>query len=409
MHAQTPQSYTVEGMSKYSAFGEATFSHYADAYTKIAASYTDNREYIEGATDAVKTGAKSYFKDLLAFECAILDFTCAMERTKDHILDLAAAGVTGLGLIKDFVFGEKEKHALPSTYEDYFNYTYPSMVQPKQGFEIQVKGSFNPVVITSDGTLQMTYGVINDISGNATPMYCTHGNAGCGSLLSSPKVVSFNLANATKSNIISYYIQTGVSITFRAATTSQPIEAPTTPSPNFTQINNYIQNNPLPVVQPPNYYPLLKCSNDDVSLELKNNDFYLDDQLIQIPFNGLYNRNNEECQLHFTTDPIVINDKNEVVIVLPDNTTKSIILGDTNEPTLPVTPIDTSLLQYIRNSYDYAVNAVQTGVHGLQTVTSGFLGITTLVGSVFAFMPTEVVVFITGAFLVTIGLWVVKR
>lgn len=74
-----------------------------------------------------------------------------------------------------------------------------------------------------------------------------------------------------------------------------------------------------------------------------------------------------------------------------------------------VAPIDGGLIAYVRNSYDYAVSAVQTGVDGLQKVTSGFIGITAIAGSVFAFMPEEMSIYIIGAFLITIGLWVVKR
>lgn len=397
-------SYDVKALSKYAGFGESVFSYYTNGYASVAASHTENKAYLDGVTDSIEEGSRSFFKRLISRDCGTFDFSCAMEKTSDHILSIGAAAMTGMGLVREFFFGRAEEEGTVDTsiFDEYFDYV-SLQISPKTGYEIVVNYGTNVTIVPWNGSL--------NFSSNYSAGYIRVCIAGqCNRVASDQKEISTEyFQSINKGNVLSKFADFGLSIGFRESSTQKPVNPIFVPNPNYTTINNYVQNEPLPVLQQPNIYPVLKCTNNDIELQLKNNDFFLDGQLLQIPFNGEYVHSGQQCELKFNTDPIVINEKNEVVIVLPDNTTQPLVIGETDTPTHPIEPIDTSILQYIRNSYDYAVSAVQTGVDGLQKVTTGFVGLTTIAGSVFAFMPTEMTVFITGAFLVVIGLWVVKR
>lgn len=179
----------------------------------------------------------------------------------------------------------------------------------------------------------------------------------------------------------------------KIVTIPQPIER--TIDNIVNNINNYPKDYTIDSVQ-----PQLVCPNYDVNLQFDNGTFKTKQgQIITLDANEKTTFNNETCSLDFVFPQIEYDDE----------TNKLVVGGNDLSPVIPVDPIDMGILDYIRNSYNYAVTAVQTGVHGLETVTKGFVGITALAGSVFGFLPPEITNYILGAFLISIGLWVVKK
>lgn len=71
--------------------------------------------------------------------------------------------------------------------------------------------------------------------------------------------------------------------------------------------------------------------------------------------------------------------------------------------------IDGSMLAYVKNSYDYAVNAVKAGVDGLNTILAGSAGLIALYANIFDWLPEEVTILLTSGLLLMIGLRVFRR
>ena len=71
--------------------------------------------------------------------------------------------------------------------------------------------------------------------------------------------------------------------------------------------------------------------------------------------------------------------------------------------------VDGSILTYIKNSYDYAVNAVKTGSDGLKTIVEGSAGLIALYSNIFDWLPDEVTILLTSGLLLMIGLRVFRR
>lgn len=71
--------------------------------------------------------------------------------------------------------------------------------------------------------------------------------------------------------------------------------------------------------------------------------------------------------------------------------------------------IDGGLISYIKNSYDYAVNAVKAGADGLQSILAGSAGLIALYSNIFDWLPEEVTILLTSGLLLMIGLRVFRK
>lgn len=129
-----------------------------------------------------------------------------------------------------------------------------------------------------------------------------------------------------------------------------------------------------------------------------------------------------QLQIEQKTDNLIVIDENDLIPIVnpPYELTKekediiNQIIIEINNGGVPggggtVQPIDQGLIAYVRNSYDYATNAITTGVQGIQSLTTGLVGMSALIGSVFAYLPPEILTFVGSAFIITAGLWVFKK
>lgn len=86
-----------------------------------------------------------------------------------------------------------------------------------------------------------------------------------------------------------------------------------------------------------------------------------------------------------------------------DKTTKQIVSCKDIEA------VDGGLIAYIKNSYDYAVNAVKAGVDGVNTIVAGSAGLMTLYSNIFDWLPDEATVILTSGLLLMVGLRVFRK
>lgn len=86
-----------------------------------------------------------------------------------------------------------------------------------------------------------------------------------------------------------------------------------------------------------------------------------------------------------------------------DKTTRQVV------PCGEIEAIDGSLLTYLKNSYDYAVNAVKTASDGLKSIVEGSTGLIALYSNIFDWLPDQVTVILTSGLLLMIGLRVFRR
>lgn len=186
-------------------------------------------------------------------------------------------------------------------------------------------------------------------------------------------------------------------------TDTRPILVNATPAPITNLTNNII--NELDTSKfnedyTPTVVPQLLCPTGVVDLTFTNGQFKTKEgQIVLIGQNETSTYLDEVCNLDFKFPEVYYH----------EDTGKLIVGGNDLVSSEPVKDIDYGIIDYIKNSYDYATTAISTAVKGLESIGSSVIALGTFVGSVFVFLPPEMTIFIMSAFALACGLWVIKK
>lgn len=157
-----------------------------------------------------------------------------------------------------------------------------------------------------------------------------------------------------------------------------------------------------------NVIPILVCGEQEpIPLHYIDGVFHilLGDTIIPILLNdGKVTYNGLNCHIDFKFPNIELEPTGNIKI---DG--ESIARIPIGEVPPPPEDLDTSILGYIRKSYEFASQVIATGVDGLRSIIAGTYGLITFSTSLFAFLPPEILALFIGGFSIALGLWVFKR
>lgn len=218
-----------------------------------------------------------------------------------------------------------------------------------------------------------------------------------------------NGGEITLYHLLQYYVLAGgspiVLVSIEDLEQTKPILIEKIPEPVENIINNIINHNyddeRLEDYEP-TVEPILVCPTDKIPLTFVDGEFKTSENVvITLLEDETTTHNNENCQLDFEFPEIYYHPDGKLVV---DGLDLSPIKGNS-----PVDDFDGGIVEYIRNSYNYATSVVSTGVNGLKSIVTGTSGLVTLMGSTFAFLPPELLTFMIGGFAIALGLWVFKK
>lgn len=174
-------------------------------------------------------------------------------------------------------------------------------------------------------------------------------------------------------------------------------------------VNNYNDGQRFDENYTPSAMPYLVCGNGNIDLNYTDGVFYTKEQtrslnVVLVSPDGKANYSGQECLIDFKFPELEFDELTGDITADGQSLVRI--------PSLPSEPpedYDYTLLGYIRNSYEYATTFITTGVEGLRSIVVGTTGLLSLVGSVFSFLPTELLTLIIGGFGIALGLWVIKK
>lgn len=181
-----------------------------------------------------------------------------------------------------------------------------------------------------------------------------------------------------------------------------PVQTSGVPPSIGNVFNNIIDSGyDYPQDYTPTVQPTLVCPSFNVNLDFADGVFKTSEGLPLTLNNESAVYNGENCNLDFTFPEIVYHEP-----------TNKLLVGDND-----LSPIsngvdagyDLTIVEYIRNSYNYATSVISSGVNGLKSIVSGSAGLVTFSSSLFGFLPPELLTLFIGGFSIALGLWVFKK
>lgn len=193
-------------------------------------------------------------------------------------------------------------------------------------------------------------------------------------------------------------------------------------NPDFDKVYNVIKNFPPDQqIAIPELRPSLTCpGGEKINLAIDGSTFLgKDGSVMVVDKNGTATVNGTTCnlnwelpQMDYIDDKPAMTDKdgNWVDIVTGDFL-KCVVTGDC-KPSVPgdkVEDLDTSLIAYVKNAYEYATGVLKTATDGLKSLAAGAKDLTALFGVFFSWLPKEMVVLMSSGLGLAIGLRLFRK
>lgn len=386
-----------EEMGEYDGYLEAFYESYVTNSAYVAARYTENLGYVEGIISQLKQNVKAVVDELKST-------SCNDEPNCNSAIELYKKIIAGTATIFDFVknfFDDEEENFYQyddSWYANYFGFQSALNIKTVSGYEFVVK-DYNGVIYYNTE--------VSGASSYANALMRVGGEY----IGVKPDVLfdeTWGVVGQSWSHTAFMIASSKLGVTIGIRSTGSDVEEKPPIDTNYGTINNYIQNNNNLVH--PDYKPQigaqLVCPSATTNLDIVGgalmlNDYTLDvnKQTGQTVFNG------ENCLVNFIPTMPEITDDGRIVAINSDGTRVDL---ETNLP-INVDDMDYSLIEYVSNAYNYATTVIQNGVNGLRSIISGTSGLITFTGSMFAFLPPEILSLFIGGFSIALGLWVFKK
>lgn len=182
----------------------------------------------------------------------------------------------------------------------------------------------------------------------------------------------------------------------------------------------------VPIPEPKAF---LSCPNGTkIQLDINGSTFLNSEgQVLAVAKDGTANIDSQICNLGWEKPVVKYDEGNRAVVQKPDGKWQDIesglISGEGNGngngmqcvengvvvPCNDIEKPDGSILEYIKNSYEYATGLIETAVNGLKSLASGAVGITSLYKTFFGWLPNEITVLMASGLGIMIGLRVFRK
>lgn len=428
---QAPQAsaavnYDHNALLEYKGYGEAMYETVVEQTTFVSGQYTENKQYVKDSIGQIKDYANFWLNE----QGNLKDACNGLQIFTKHCLGEMVSTAGGYALtVGDFVknlFTDKQDDDETREFLDYqsvygycFDFSAPSI-------SFNRKAGCSATVTMPDGyTFKMglyTSGIGVSYTTNPNKVFAYAGNNSTRAFLpdefNTPSE-AINKASELRESFNSIYstaVRAGIKIdvTLDGSLIQKPILE--TPQRNFT---NYIKDNPVQI-QTPTPKAYLNCP-DGTRIDMAiNGSTFLDanGQVMNVNTDGTAEVSTQICNLGWEKQQVdYVDDK--AAITDPDGNWLDIVSGELLEcvllekcevtPPSEIEPIDNSLIEYVKNAYEYATSVLKTATDGLKSLGNGAKELTALFGVFFSWLPREMVVLMSSGLALMIGLRLFRK
>lgn len=390
----------IEEYKEYDSFMKRYAEHSSELLYLMSVSYDSNKHYFKENLEQYKEAFKGTFTGEMIHQFLDLDEASNGLMSKPVAFFATAADLTSelFGKIKDF-FGTK-------SYDDVGFTSVTDTIYAPDGMAFVVKQTGLELARYLSVSSTGSYGYI-DVKFR-----------GVNGFLSQLATLNYNAASDENKRLVQRYDankgdfqrfydmwlgfgQPEIKLISLSDNKERPVYNISYPSGLSDTVDNIVNNiHNYPQDYTPTVQPQLVCPSGKIKLDYVNGQFKtVDNEVIALATDETTTYNGSTCNLDFDFPEIYYH----------EGSNKLIVGGEELTPTLPVPPMDMGILEYIRNSYDFAISAIDTAVIGLESIGGSVIALGTFVGSVFVFLPQQMTTFIMAAFVLAAGLWVIKR
>lgn len=174
--------------------------------------------------------------------------------------------------------------------------------------------------------------------------------------------------------------------------------------PTFYKNNfNNMKSNPS-TIQPvyiPQLQPKLSCSGSDKVVRIDGNGGFIDGNGLSVSADG--------CNVVWQKPNVVVDDDKISLVDLISGLSFDPFKGQLPVVNEEIKPLDNTLLQYVKNAYEYATGTLKVATDGLKSLALGAKDLTLLFGIFFSWLPTEMVVLMSSGLGIMIALRIFRR
>ncbi|MGE7984728.1 hypothetical protein [Solibacillus sp. NPDC093137] len=441
---QAPQAsaavnYDHNALLEYKGYGEAVYETVVEQTTFITGQYTDNKQYVKDSMGQIKDYANFWLNE----QGTIHDACSGTQIFTKNCLGELTSSAGGYALtVGDFIknlFTDYDK-SIPvvnepdySFYENAFtwrlNYEKRPVLTLKNGWtaEFEYKGQKTTHTAKEGLNNDIFVYLYNDYTWDIYYRFYVAGFPTMGPKIGndpSSEVTAarnhFNANSGSVGGMMSLIYKAGGSIKVFYEGVEKPF-VPTIPQRPMTDINNYIQESTPKMVAPqPKAY--LSCP-DGTRIDMAiNGSTFLDasGQVMNVNRDGTAQISSQICNLGWEKQQVdYVDDK--PAITDPDGNWLDLITGEllecvvlekcevSTKPPGEVEPIDNSLVEYVKNAYEYATSVLKTATDGLKSLGEGAKELTALFGVFFGWLPKEMVVLMSSGLGIAIGLRLFRK
>lgn len=413
-------TYDHNALSEYEGYGQAMYETIVEQTTFVTGQYTDNKQYVKDSITQIKDYANFWLN-----EQGNLNNACGGTQifTKNCLGELASSAGGYALTVGDFIknlfsdANESEVIAKPPVYngvittsKDSFYFAVPD------GYYMVFNHTTSPKKVNTAGaTIHYESGkVFLSVSGAESQRLPTTKERLYETLYNNFK------SSDNASTLLSLLAYFDITVTVKRENES-PI------NPNFDRLNRYVQESSPKIIAPqPKAY--LNCP-DGTRIDMAiNGSTFLDasGQVMNVNKNGTAQVSSQICNLgwekpkvDYVDDKPAITDKDGnwldgitgelLQCVLLDNCVPSKPDDKDKDDKNEIEPIDNSLVEYVKNAYEYATGVLKTATDGLKSLGTGAKELTALFGVFFSWLPREMVVLMSSGLALMIGLRLFRK
>lgn len=438
--ASANTAYNHNELLEYKGYGETMYESIVEETTFITGQYTDNKQFVGDSIDQVKDYAKFWLD-----EQKKINNSCGGTAlfTKECAGELVTSGGGYLLTVGDFVkkmftgYGEEYHPQLANN--DFHN----RFVTKEEGTKntYKVNAGYQLHLLNDRGEINSTY---SNTSGFNRYIFYVNNL----SFDNSSAELSFWIQGIPKSNPIALKTKAEVDfwLNFREKDDGnfsniimlvrdlfgiemvfETDQGETVPyiedsKNDFNDFKKYIDEQ-IKNIAIPEPKPSLTCPNGEkINLTVNGSTFLKSDGTVMlVNKDGTATVNGTSCDLAWQAPEMgykdnvaVMEDKDDNLIDMLTGVITCMAVPNKQECLLDkvpekdvgkVEPLDTSLLEYIKNAYTYATQSLKVATDGLKSLANGAKDLTSLFGVFFSWLPREMVVLMSSG----LGLMIALR
>lgn len=427
------QAYDHNGLFEYKGYGQAMYETVVDETVFFAGQYTNNKEYVSKTIDQIGDYAK-FWKDEAINMWEEDTLRAAIEKGGGYLLTVG-------DWVKKLFTGYGEKYHPPQQgFADYSQYIThiegtKDTYRVNDGYKLNVGKKY---IVHSSGQNQYrisgytdsgkSFSSVTDISKvkSADLAFYSHVTQ----LTEERTITGSELkrwhewtSNGEFGIVVLAINAFGEEVNFEKIDGGQIQQPKPNPNTDFDKMKKYIDEK-IDKLAIPEPKPYLSCPNGArIEMSVSGSTFLAPDgSVVVVNKDGTSMVDSAICNLGWDK-PEIKYDNDRPVMETPDGKWKDIetgliVGGDSGYQCVEngvvvsckdIEKPDGSILEYIKNAYEYATGFIKSAVDGLKSLGTGAVELTKLYGVFFGWLPKEIVILMTSGLGIMLGLRIFRK